>query len=371
MRDVIAVILIAVLIVGGYFGYRAIFSGEEAGAEPVATPSPLTDETPSSALEASPSSPQVIEEPGQAQQVALTQAEQAAAAPPAQPEQAAPSPTAQEDPAQKLFEQGRLLYSQNNVQGAADSLNAVISKYPESPYSAPAAATLAGITVNTDKWSARNLYSFAFDRTEDAKLKEECRKALDQLNSDLVFSATPSKDSESYQVQPGDVLTTIAAKYNCPYKFIMQINNIEDARKVRVGDRIKVLTGPKGKMEMRIVVDKSDFTLTVYLNNYYLKQYKVSLGRSDKTPVGTFTVTERVEKPEWRGLKHGDPKNILGDYWLTLRSDKFTGLGIHGTKNEPDTMGKNVSQGCIRMSNDDIKELYIMIPVGTQVIIQE
>ncbi|MFH1422971.1 MAG: L,D-transpeptidase, partial [Planctomycetota bacterium] len=94
------------------------------------------------------------------------------------------------------------------------------------------------------------------------------------------------------------------------------------------------------------------------------------LGKFDKTPVDKFTITERLEKPTWRGFKYGDPKNILGDYWLTLDNPKYKGLGIHGT-NAPETIGKCESDGCVRMKNEDVKELFIMIPLGTEVIIQE
>jgi LysM repeat protein len=375
MRDVIAVILVGVLIVGGYFGYKAIFGQEEAVTEPVV--GTATPETAAPAPEVPAAPPEPAEQTAQAEspRIQPQETKRTEMAVPPQPQETATAPTAlspapQEDPARKLFEQARLLYSENRTQEASICLNAIITQYQDSPYSAPAAVSLAAVTINTDKWAARNLYSFALDHTQDAKLKEECRKTLDQLNAELVFSPQLSKDSESYQIQPGDVLTAIAAKYNCPYRFIMQINNITDPRSLRVGDRIKVLTGPKGRMEMKIVVDKSDFTLTVYLNDRYLKQYRVGLGKSDKTPNGTFAITDRLEKPEWRGLKYGDPNNILGDYWLTLKSDKFSGLGIHGT-NEPDTVGKNASDGCIRMMNDDVKELYVMVPKGTEVVIQE
>jgi predicted negative regulator of RcsB-dependent stress response len=373
MRDVIAVVLVGALIVGAYFGYKVIFGGEGVSTESQAAAS-TSSESSVSAPQAPISTAQPADE---ARQAAVTTPPQSQETKPAEsvaaaaPQESTPTLPTQEDPARKLFEQARILLNENRTQEAATCLNTTITQYPDSPYSAPAAATLGGIMLGIDKWTARNLYSFAFDHTQDSKLREDCKKALDPLNAELVFSPKPGgSDSKLYQIQPGEVLTTIAAKFNCPYRFIMLINNIDDARNLRAGDRIKVLTGPKGKMEMKIVVDKSDFTLTVYLNNCYLKQYKVGLGKFDKTPVGTFAITERVEKPTWRGLKHGDPNNILGDYWLTLASDKFSGLGIHGT-NEPDTIGKNASEGCIRMRNEDIKELYIMVPKGTEVSIRE
>jgi len=74
-----------------------------------------------------------------------------------------------------------------------------------------------------------------------------------------------------------------------------------------------------------------------------------------------------MEDPVW--YKEGaivpaeSPENILGSRWLGL-SEK--GYGIHGTV-DPDSVGQQATQGCVRMLNADVEELYAIIPVGTQV----
>jgi len=194
---------------------------------------------------------------------------------------------------------------------------------------------------------------------------------MDELNATLVFGPADSKDSVIYQVQPGDHLSKIAAKFNCPYRLIMRINNISDPRKLRVGQRLKVLAGPEGgSMKMSILVDKSEFRLTVYLNGHYLKEYAVGIGQHDFTPAGEFTVGERLEKPSYRGIEYGKPGNILGDCWITIENKNYPGLGIHGTT-EPESIGTKSSLGCVRMYNKEVYEVYNTIPKSTKVTIRE
>jgi lipoprotein-anchoring transpeptidase ErfK/SrfK len=61
------------------------------------------------------------------------------------------------------------------------------------------------------------------------------------------------------------------------------------------------------------------------------------------------------------------PENILGTRWMGL--DK-PGYGIHGTT-DPQSLGKQVTQGCVRLSNRDVEELYTIVPLGTEVTIIE
>ena len=66
-------------------------------------------------------------------------------------------------------------------------------------------------------------------------------------------------------------------------------------------------------------------------------------------------------------IESGSPENSLGTRWLGF--DK-KGYGIHGTV-EPETIGQQVSQGCVRMLNEDVEELYDLLPRGTRVTVQD
>jgi lipoprotein-anchoring transpeptidase ErfK/SrfK len=119
----------------------------------------------------------------------------------------------------------------------------------------------------------------------------------------------------------------------------------------------------------------------VYLNGYLLKEYPVGVGRDDLTPETTFTVKDRIEKPEWQRpegrIPYGDPRNILGEYYIKFAHDQFVGFGIHGSKDpsldpkRPETIQKAESAGCIRMFDSDIEEIFTIVPRGTTVVIRK
>ncbi len=91
-----------------------------------------------------------------------------------------------------------------------------------------------------------------------------------------------------------------------------------------------------------------------------------------ETPIGTFTIGDKLEQPplSTKGLPYGHPDNPLGSRWLALLKDgQKSSYGIHGTT-DPDGVGGKVSLGCIRMRNDDVNELFEILPRGAEVIIQ-
>ena len=71
-------------------------------------------------------------------------------------------------------------------------------------------------------------------------------------------------------------------------------------------------------------------------------------------------------RPDLPRFMRGGPDNPLGARALYLGSSLYR---IHGT-NEPDTIGQNVSSGCIRMMNEDVEDLYDRVHVGARVIVQ-
>lgn len=118
-----------------------------------------------------------------------------------------------------------------------------------------------------------------------------------------------------------------------------------------------------------IEVNKKTNQLTLYRNGAVAKIYPVATGRTPSlTPEGTFTIKNKINKPGWRGIPGGDPSNPLGERWLGLQVNGDNGrtYGIHGT-NRPESIGTHASNGCIRMYNKNVIELYNTVPVGTKV----
>jgi lipoprotein-anchoring transpeptidase ErfK/SrfK len=128
-----------------------------------------------------------------------------------------------------------------------------------------------------------------------------------------------------------------------------------------------------------IVVSTSQRRLWYVLGNGQAVQYGVGVGRPGFTWAGSHSVTMKREWPDWRPpssmLKRrpdlprymkGGPDNPLGARALYIGGTIYR---IHGS-NEPETIGEAVSSGCIRMTNEDVMDLYSRAKVGARVVVQ-
>jgi lipoprotein-anchoring transpeptidase ErfK/SrfK len=116
-----------------------------------------------------------------------------------------------------------------------------------------------------------------------------------------------------------------------------------------------------------IVVSLEDRKLALVEDGQVRKIYKVAVGKpSTPSPTGTFTIERRVANPVYqhdgKTVQPG-PGNPVGTRWMGLN---IRGYGIHGT-NEPKSIGKAASHGCIRMAKADLEELYELVAVGDTV----
>ena len=116
-----------------------------------------------------------------------------------------------------------------------------------------------------------------------------------------------------------------------------------------------------------IVVSLEDKKLALVEDGQVKKIYTVAIGKpSTPSPTGTFTIARRVKNPIYshngKTVLPG-PGNPVGTRWMGLN---IKGYGIHGT-NEPKSIGKAASHGCIRMAKKDLEEMYAMVSVGDTV----
>jgi lipoprotein-anchoring transpeptidase ErfK/SrfK len=109
-------------------------------------------------------------------------------------------------------------------------------------------------------------------------------------------------------------------------------------------------------MAYLITINLSQRRLILHQDDTPLKTYPVGIGKDiTPTPTGTYYIANKVPNP-------GGP---FGALWMGLTNPHY---GIHGTNN-PSSIGKIVSHGCIRMYNRDVLELASLVPIGTTVII--
>jgi lipoprotein-anchoring transpeptidase ErfK/SrfK len=143
-----------------------------------------------------------------------------------------------------------------------------------------------------------------------------------------------------------------------------------------------VVENPTRQAPGTIVVDTRSKHLYLVLNDGSAMQYGIGVGREGFAWKGEARVQRKAEWPAWYPPKEmikrrpdlpehmeGGMENPLGARALYLyQGNKDTLFRIHGT-NEPDTIGKAVSSGCIRMMNADVVDLYKRVPVGTHVVV--
>lgn len=127
-----------------------------------------------------------------------------------------------------------------------------------------------------------------------------------------------------------------------------------------------------------IVVDTPNTYLYLVLGNGRAMRYGVRVGREGFTWTGVQKITKKTEWPDWYPPSEmierqpylprfmaGGPGNPLGAHAMYLGSTVYR---IHGT-NQPSTIGKFVSSGCIGMLNDDVSDLFDRVKVGTRVVV--
>ena len=127
-----------------------------------------------------------------------------------------------------------------------------------------------------------------------------------------------------------------------------------------------------------IIIDTGNTALYYVLGQGRAIRYGVGVGREGFTWAGVQTISRKAEWPDWHPpaqmiarqpylprFMAGGPGNPLGARAMYLGSSEYR---IHGTNN-PSTIGKFVSSGCIRLTNEDVADLFSRVNVGTRVVV--
>jgi lipoprotein-anchoring transpeptidase ErfK/SrfK len=127
-----------------------------------------------------------------------------------------------------------------------------------------------------------------------------------------------------------------------------------------------------------IIIDTGNTALYLVLGGGRAMRYGVGVGRQGFTWAGVQTISRKAEWPDWYPPSEmiarqpylprfvaGGPGNPLGARAMYLGSSEYR---IHGT-NDPTTIGKFVSSGCIRLTNEDVSDLFSRVDVGTKVVV--
>lgn len=254
------------------------------------------------------------------------------------------------------------------------------------------------------------------------------RNMLLAAGSGLILSlilSLPAQSASRYQTPPATVLSgdlaspwLLQLKNNKQYQKVMQrnaiaINRMQEQQKKKQAKRVSLFRPApqpaakpvavsktnKPSMDAKflpqrvsfqsnekpgsLIIDTHQRFLYLVEGNGFAKRYGVGVGKAGFEWSGTEKITRKAEWPEWRPpaemiarerkrgrelpiVMAGGPKNPLGARALYLGSTLYR---IHGT-NRPDTIGKAMSSGCIRMRNEDVADLYDHVGIGTKVIVR-
>ena len=127
-----------------------------------------------------------------------------------------------------------------------------------------------------------------------------------------------------------------------------------------------------------VIIDTGNTALYYVLGQGRAIRYGVGVGRDGFTWSGVQTISRKAEWPDWHPPSQmiarqpylprfmaGGPGNPLGARAMYLGSSEYR---IHGT-NDPSTIGKFVSSGCIRLTNEDVSDLFSRVDIGTRVVV--
>lgn len=136
-------------------------------------------------------------------------------------------------------------------------------------------------------------------------------------------------------------------------------------------DEAPQMTGPaptRGAGKYWILINKGQYRLSLYRGRDLVKTYNVAIGKNpgnkrrvgdNRTPEGQFRVLSIENASGWKhdfGDGKGEIAGAYGPWFIRLDTGGWKGIGIHGT-HAPDSLGTMASEGCIRMNNDEIRDL--------------
>jgi L,D-transpeptidase ErfK/SrfK len=178
------------------------------------------------------------------------------------------------------------------------------------------------------------------------------------VNDSLFWAYAERKrwDLMIHIVKPGETLPIISANYRISihqlYTANPGIGHLFPGKKIMIPG----LPNPD-RIPFLIRIFLSNRKLNLYKNGKLIRKFPIGIGKIlSKTPQGEYVIVNREPNP-------GGPFGVM---WLSLSR---AGYGIHGTNN-PTSIGKAVSHGCVRMYNNDVLQLAKIVPNGTKVIIE-
>lgn len=198
------------------------------------------------------------------------------------------------------------------------------------------------------------------------------------IKDDLPVVSVVIEKTRSYTVAEGDNLKEIASKFNTTPDELLKLNKLRNSGALKPGTKLKITKNiivPKTVYE-GLIINLPEFRIYHFEQGKLKETYDIAIGKSSwETPVGKFQVANKKIDPAWNvppGMSSKlnieerivppGPDNPLGKYWIGL---SIPHIGIHST-NQPHTIGKAKSHGCMRMQTDEAEKLFGLLEVGME-----
>lgn len=242
-------------------------------------------------------------------------------------EKSQPQPTPTPDPSVAEYERSLKVRDSGNLLEAKAALEDFLGNYPKSPKS------------------------------------EEARDALGTINTEIFFSPTPAPDKIQYVVQKGDALAKIERKLKAPRELIMRTNNLDDPRKLQIGQVLMV-----SRPDFSITLDTKLKKVVLLNQSKFFKQYHPVKWSAPalRTP-GPLTA-KVTEKIAWKGgarVAFGTKEYEGSVHWILVSSP---GYNIYGESDQENPVGR--PQGGVGLSKEQAEELATLVGRNTPVTIQ-
>jgi len=258
---------------------------------------------------------------------------------------------------------------EHNTEAAQQHVLTTIAKLPNSQAADFALVLLAKINLQKHDEARAKASLDPVMKKPNSPARDEAEFLIGDLNMKALKSPDIAPGDETYTIQKGDTLSKMERKLKVPADLLAGINGLDDPRALRVGRELRV-----PHLNISVVIDKSARTLTLKNNGQFLKKYHAGIAQDDAAlPDGDdYSVQKKFKDGKaWQDpktnqvVKAGQPGNPFGDRYIELRNDR----GIHGT-DDPDKIGKLISEGTVALTNQDVKEVYALVEVKTPVVVK-
>ncbi len=249
---------------------------------------------------------------------------------------------------------------------AMENYKMIVDRYPNTPVAVSAWYGIGRIYEAEGQDSeAVSAYRNVLEKDPGAEVASDAERRWGNINLKEYFT----RDVTTYEVKRGDSLVKIGVKFRLTPERLMMLNGLT-SHMLQRGQVLRVVEG-----NFNVLVDLSKHKLLLKSGDSVIKKYNVGIGKTETpTPLGDFKTTDKLPNPVWystlpNGAKEAippdDPRNELGSRWIGFEPTRGS-YGIHGTI-APDSIGKSMGNGCVRMLNEDVEELYDLVVTGTPI----